>query len=136
VTLSPLTNLTSTYRPGSVVIYTSDLNQNRKSRPYIVLFIKDKGIRLCPLTCTPLNRPDAPIPAGAGNLTLDSWVAATDRYHRINQLVWAQPAEIKRKFGQLTEEQFNTVLLVANTQMQRRKNNQAKVVVRTAALSR
>ena len=112
-------------RPGAVVLYDNGWNHNENGRPHVVVDVcPTRGVRLCPLTSTHVGsrRKEAPIPARAGGLRRDSWVAATDAYYTRNQLVWADPSHINRQIGRLTLGELNAVKVTALTQLARRKS--------------
>jgi hypothetical protein len=114
-----------TPRLGAVVLYDNGWDHNEQGRPHVVVAIcATRGVRLCPLTSTPTPHrrlAEVPLPAGAGNIRRDSWVAATDAEHRRNQLLWADPSHVGRQLGQLTVAELTAVKLVATAQVRRFK---------------
>ncbi len=110
--------------PGAVVLYNSGWNHDGNGRPHVVIHVcPSRGLRLCPLTSTPVGsrQRDLPIPARAGGLNRESWVAATDAYHQRNQLLWVDPSHVGRRIGSLTLGELNAVKITALTQLRRHK---------------
>ena len=119
-------------QPGTVVLYDNGWEHSKNGRPHVVVATcASRGVRLCPLTSTPTphrRRTEVPLPAGAGNIRRESWIAATDAQHLHNQLLWADPSHIGRRIGRLTVAELTAVKLVATAQIKRFKTRSMAMV--------